>query len=128
MRVVNSSKELLTNVDRARALVKTSFGNPKLYFERFVDEASHVEIQVIADKFGNAIHLHERDCSVQRRHQKVIEETPCIKIDESLRNQLTEASLRLVKYLNYTNAGTIEYLVDTEGAFYFLEMNTRLQV
>ena len=128
MRVVNSSKELLTNVDRARALVKTSFGNPKLYFERFVDEASHVEIQVIADKFGNAIHLHERDCSVQRRHQKVIEETPCIKIDESLRGQLTEASLRLVKYLNYTNAGTIEYLVDTNGAFYFLEMNTRLQV
>ena len=128
MRVVRSAKELLINVDRARALVKASFGIPKLYFERFVEEASHVEIQVLADKYGNAIHLHERDCSVQRRHQKVIEETPCIKIDEKLRNKLTQASLRLVKYLNYTNAGTIEYLVDGQGSFYFLEMNTRLQV
>lgn len=128
MRVVQSAKELLINVDRARALVQASFASPKLYFERFVDEASHVEIQVLADKYGNAIHLHERDCSVQRRHQKVIEETPCIKIDEELRTKLTQASLRLVKYLNYTNAGTIEYLVDSQGSFYFLEMNTRLQV
>ena len=128
IRRVESPQEILKILDRVRFLAEAAFGSPRLYLERYIEDASHVEVQVLADTHGNAVHLLERDCSVQRRHQKVLEETPCVKIDAPLRSRMTEAALRLVRFIGYTNAGTVEFLVDNQGQFYFLEMNTRLQV
>ncbi|MBI2935448.1 MAG: acetyl-CoA carboxylase biotin carboxylase subunit [Chloroflexi bacterium] len=128
VRVVDSPDRLLAVMGRARHLARSAFGSPRLYLEKYITEASHVEVQVLADSHGATLHLLERDCSVQRRHQKVLEETPCIKIDETTRQRLTDAALRLVHHVGYTNAGTVEFLVDRHQQFYFLEMNTRLQV
>ncbi|MSP78153.1 MAG: ATP-grasp domain-containing protein [Dehalococcoidia bacterium] len=128
VRAVRRPKSLESILTRSRTLAKGAFGSSRVYLERLVENASHVEVQVLADEHGNAVHLFERDCSVQRRHQKIVEETPCAKIDPELQQALCNAALALVKHIGYTNAGTVEFLVDPARRFYFLEMNTRLQV
>ncbi len=129
IRLVRERSELAQALDRARSQAQGAFGSSRVYMERRVEGASHVEVQVMGDKHGGAIHLFERDCSVQRRNQKVIEETPCAKLAPHVKDALLDSAVRLVKAIGYTNAGTIEYLLDGDGeSFYFLEMNTRLQV
>ena len=114
---------------QARAQAKGAFGSTRVYIERRVEHASHVEVQIMGDQHGNAIHFFERDCSVQRRNQKVIEETPCVKLKPNVKEALLHSAVMLTKNIGYSNAGTIEYLLDGDGEnFYFLEMNTRLQV
>ena len=129
MRVVRSPEEVATAFDSASAEAGAAFGNPALYIERYVEHARHVEIQIIADSHGNIVHLGERDCSTQRRHQKLIEEAPSPVIDQDLRVRMAQAAVRLAGYVGYTNAGTVEFILDLDsGAFYFLEVNTRIQV
>ena len=125
---INSINELLPIVDRTRLISQHSFGSTRLFFERYVQGASHIEVQIIGDKHGNLIHLHERDCSLQRRNQKVVEETPATKLPDKVRNKLHKFAVKLGNYINYSNAGTVEFLVSGQGNIYFLEMNTRLQV
>ena len=126
--VVNSPKELKGVMSKARSLARKAFGSKRVYFERFLQGASHLEVQIVADTHGNVVHLFERDCSVQRRNQKVIEEAPSTKLTDGQRERLLEYAVTLAKYINYTNVGTVEFLVTREGDIYFLEMNTRLQV
>ncbi len=128
MRVVSSSEELAPSLERARSEAKNAFGDDRVYIEKYLSKPRHVEIQVLADARGNAVYLGERECSIQRRHQKLIEESPSCVVDERLRQQMGESALRLVKSVGYVNAGTVEYLVDERNNFYFLEVNTRLQV
>ena len=129
IRIVREPSQLAEAIERARAQAQGAFGSSRVYIERRVENASHVEVQIFGDTHGNAIHLFERDCSVQRRNQKVIEETPCAKLTPEVKAALLESAVRLVRKIGYTNAGTIEYLLDGDGRnFYFLEMNTRLQV
>ena len=128
IRIVESPDQLQEGVERASSLAQSAFGNAHLYLEKYLDAPSHVEVQVLADQHDNAIHLFERDCSVQRRNQKVIEETPCVKLDDARRQEMYQAALNLVRHIGYTNAGTVEFLLDQDGNFYFIEMNTRLQV
>ena len=129
IRIVREPSQLAEAIERARAQAQGAFGSSRIYIERRVENASHVEVQIFGDTHGNAIHLFERDCSVQRRNQKVIEETPCAKLTPAVKAALLESAVRLVSKIGYTNAGTIEYLLDGDGRnFYFLEMNTRLQV
>ncbi|MEM7162535.1 MAG: acetyl-CoA carboxylase biotin carboxylase subunit [Bacteroidota bacterium] len=128
MRIVNSPDEFEDQMARAMSEAKTSFNDERVFVEKYVASGRHIEFQIIADKKGNCIHLFERECSVQRRHQKVIEEAPsCILTDEK-RKEMGECSVRIAKACNYSGAGTVEYLLDQDGSFYFLEMNTRLQV
>lgn len=129
MRIVRAANEVANAFQDATAEARTSFGNPQLYIERYVERARHVEIQIIGDAHGNVIHLGERDCSIQRRHQKLIEESPSPVVDENLRARMADAALRLARHAGYTNAGTVEFIVDLDaGEFYFLEVNTRIQV
>jgi acetyl-CoA carboxylase biotin carboxylase subunit len=129
IRLVRDPADLAEAIQQARKQAQNSFGSSRIYLERRLENASHVEVQVFGDKLGNAIHFFERDCSVQRRNQKVIEETPCAKLTPETREAMFQAALRLIKSIGYTNAGTIEFLLDADGErFYFLEMNTRLQV
>ncbi|MBI4201508.1 MAG: acetyl-CoA carboxylase biotin carboxylase subunit [Chloroflexi bacterium] len=128
IRQVNTPEELPEALARARSLAESAFGSSQVYVEKFLEAPSHIEVQVLADHYGNAVHLYERDCSIQRRNQKVIEESPTVKLKRRRRNKMYEAALALVKHIGYTNAGTIEFLVDKDNNFYFVEMNTRLQV
>lgn len=132
MRVVSSPGDLAPAIEAARRQTAAAFGDDRLFVEHYVENAHHVEVQVLADAYGNAVHLGERDCSVQRRHQKLVEETPSPVVDATLRDQLTSAALRLMRAAGYENAGTVEFLVGEpeEGRrpFYFLEVNPRLQV
>ena len=129
IRIVREPAELAGALERARSQAQGAFGSSRVYIERRIENGSHVEVQVVGDGRGNAIHLFERDCSVQRRNQKVIEETPCVKLAPRVKEALLASAVRLTKHIGYTNAGTIEYLLDGDGEhFYFLEMNTRLQV
>jgi acetyl-CoA/propionyl-CoA carboxylase, biotin carboxylase, biotin carboxyl carrier protein len=128
MHVVRKSEELEHALARAGREAQAYFGRPEVFLERYVDRAHHVEAQVIADTHGNVFFLGERDCSVQRRHQKLIEETPSPVVDADLRMRIGEAAIALAKEAGYVNAGTVECIVDEDGSFYFLEMNTRLQV
>ncbi|MBI4310842.1 MAG: acetyl-CoA carboxylase biotin carboxylase subunit [Chloroflexi bacterium] len=128
IRRVESAAEMPEALARARSLAESAFGSAQVYVEKFLESPSHIEVQVLADHFGKAVHLYERDCSMQRRNQKVIEESPSIKLKKRRRNQMYQAALALVKHIGYANAGTVEFLVDKEGRFYFVEMNTRLQV
>ena len=129
MRVVRSSAEVAAAFDSASAEAEAAFGDPTLFIERFIERARHVEIQVIADRHGNTVHLGERDCSTQRRHQKLIEEAPSPVLDQDLRARMTGAAVRLVSHVGYENAGTVEFIVDMDTRlFYFLEVNTRIQV
>jgi propionyl-CoA carboxylase alpha chain len=128
MRVVGSKKDLERDLGAARTEARLAFGDGRLFLEKYIRKPRHVEVQVIADGRGNAIHLGERECSIQRRHQKVIEESPSTAVDSTLRARLGEAALKLVRKSKYTNAGTVEFILDDRGNFYFLEVNTRLQV
>jgi acetyl-CoA carboxylase, biotin carboxylase subunit len=128
MRLVREEKEILPSVARARSEAKSSFGDDSLYVEKFVEEPRHIEIQILADAHGNAVHLFERECSIQRRHQKVIEEAPGNRISAELRAKMGAAAVAAAKAVRYVGAGTCEFLVDKHDDFYFLEMNTRVQV
>jgi acetyl-CoA carboxylase biotin carboxylase subunit len=128
MRVVHSSEEFIAAVRGARSEAKAAFGDDRLYVEKYLPHPRHIEIQVLVDQYGHAIYLGERECSIQRRHQKVIEETPSPFLTEELRQRMGEAAVTVVKAASYANAGTVEFLVDSNRDFYFLEVNTRLQV
>jgi acetyl-CoA carboxylase, biotin carboxylase subunit len=128
MRVAEDEAGLQAAFGQASAEAAAAFGNGEVYLEKYISSPRHVEVQVIADKHGNAVHLWERDCSMQRRHQKVIEESPAPNLPEEKRLAMCESAVKLVKAANYFNAGTVEYVVDQEGNFYFIEMNARIQV
>ena len=128
IRVVNNKEELETNYNIVKQEAKMSFNNDEIYLEKFIQNPRHVEIQILADEHGNVIHLGERDCSIQRNHQKVIEETPSTVVDDKLRNKMGEIAVKAAKVAGYTSCGTVEFLVDKDKKFYFMEMNTRIQV
>ena len=128
MREVRSLEEMPALIQNARREAESSFGDGNVYLEKLVEGAHHIEIQILADQFGNVLHLFERDCSIQRRHQKLIEESPSSFLDDELRQQMGEVAVKAAQAVDYENAGTIEFLVDKDRNFYFLEMNTRLQV
>ncbi|MEJ2376487.1 MAG: acetyl-CoA carboxylase biotin carboxylase subunit [Pseudolabrys sp.] len=129
MRVVASAEEFVAKFDQAAGEAQAAFGNPAIYLERFFPQVRHVEIQVFGDSHGNFVHLGERDCSVQRRHQKLIEEAPSPAIDQTTRREMAEAAVALIRALEYVNAGTVEFIYDVaSGKFFFIEMNTRIQV
>ncbi len=128
MRRISSPDELIENYNRAKSEAIKAFGNGAIYLEKFIENPKHIEVQIIADKHGNYRHVFERECSVQRRHQKVVEESPSSSVTPEVRSRITEAAINAAKACNYYNAGTIEFLMDTDKNFYFLEMNTRLQV
>ena len=128
IRIVNSPDELESNYNIVKQEAKTSFNDDEIYIEKFIKNPRHVEIQILADEHGNVIHLGERDCSIQRRNQKIIEETPSTAIDDKLRNKMGEVAVKAAKTAGYSNCGTIEFLVDSDKNFYFMEMNTRIQV
>ncbi len=128
MRVVHNDITLRSAFETARAEAEAAFGDGSVYLEKFIAEPRHVEVQVLADNAGNALHFYERDCTIQRRHQKMIEESPCPVLDERDREQLAEAALRIIKEAKYVNAATVEFLLDRDKKFYFIEVNTRIQV
>lgn len=128
IRIVHKKEELENAYNIVKQEAKVSFNDDEIYMEKFIQNPRHVEIQVIADEYGDVIHLGERDCSIQRRNQKVLEETPSTVLNDKLRAKMGEAAIKAVKASKYTNAGTIEFLVDKDKNFYFMEMNTRIQV
>ncbi|MGQ9602953.1 MAG: acetyl-CoA carboxylase biotin carboxylase subunit [bacterium] len=128
MRIAHDEEELKRVFVQAASEAEASFGNPAVYVEKLIEKPRHIEIQVLCDSHGNAIYLGERDCSIQRKHQKLIEEAPSPAVDEGLRRKLGEAALKGCIAVGYENAGTIEFLMDSQGRFYFIEMNTRVQV
>jgi acetyl-CoA carboxylase biotin carboxylase subunit len=128
MRVCHNDITLISNLMIARQEAEVSFGNANVYIEKYIDKPRHIEIQILADKYGHIIHLGERDCSIQRRHQKLLEESPSSAVDSKLRKRLGEMAIRGARAVNYVSAGTIEFLLDGNNNFYFMEMNTRIQV
>jgi acetyl-CoA carboxylase biotin carboxylase subunit len=128
MRLVPGPDQLESLFKAAQGEAEAAFGNPGLYMEKFIDRPRHVEVQVLADRHGNVVHLGERDCSIQRRHQKLLEEAPSVAINAELRRQMGDAAVAAARTINYEGAGTVEFLVDRSGRFYFMEMNTRIQV
>ncbi|WP_270341929.1 ATP-grasp domain-containing protein, partial [Enterococcus lactis] len=128
IRKVQSKEELPQHFSSAQQEAAAAFGNDDMYLEKIIYPARHIEVQILGDHFGNVIHLGERDCSLQRNNQKVLEESPSVVISQSKREALGDAAVRAAKAVNYENAGTIEFLMDEEGEFYFMEMNTRIQV
>jgi len=128
MRLVPSAAELESLFRGAQGEAEAAFGNPGLYMEKFIERPRHVEVQVLADRHGNVVHLGERDCSIQRRHQKLLEEAPSPGLDPELRRRMGEAAVAAARRIGYEGAGTVEFLVDRHGNFYFMEMNTRIQV
>ena len=128
MRLVPSPDQLVKLYKAAQGEADAAFGNPGLYMEKFIDRPRHVEVQILADRHGNVVHLGERDCSIQRRHQKLLEEAPSPALDPELRRRMGEAAVAAARSINYEGAGTVEFLLDRSGGFYFMEMNTRIQV
>jgi len=128
IRVVRKEEDLISAYNTAKSESKTAFGDDTMYMEKFIEEPRHIEFQILADEHGNVIHLGERDCSVQRRNQKVIEEAPGAVMTEELRKQMGEVAVKAARSINYKSAGTIEFLLDKYGKYYFMEMNTRIQV
>ncbi len=128
MRVVESEREMENRFLSASAEAEAAFGDGRLYLEKFIMKPKHIEVQVFGDEYGNATHLYERECSLQRRHQKILEEAPSPSIDDNKRREVIDYALRLVREIGYVNAGTVEFLYDEDGNFYFIEMNTRVQV
>ncbi|MBD2055714.1 acetyl-CoA carboxylase biotin carboxylase subunit [Oculatella sp. FACHB-28] len=128
MRLVRDESELVKSFLAAQGEADAAFGNPGVYLEKFIERPRHIEFQILADSYGNAIHLGERDCSIQRRHQKLLEEAPSAALTAELREKMGSAAVRVAQAINYTGAGTIEFLLDQSGHFYFMEMNTRIQV
>ena len=128
MRVVHNDINLRSAYSSARAEAKAAFGNDTVYLEKFIVEPRHVEVQIMADKQGKVLHFYERDCSTQRRHQKMIEESPCAALDKRTREELAAAAIRIIKEARYDNAATVEFIVDKDKGYYFIEANTRIQV
>jgi propionyl-CoA carboxylase alpha chain len=128
MRIARNESEVQEGFERSQSEAKSSFGDDRMFIEKYIEQPRHIEIQVIADRHGNTLYLNERECSIQRRHQKVIEEAPSPFLDEKTRMAMGEQAVALAKAVNYVSAGTVEFIVDTKRNFYFLEMNTRLQV
>lgn len=128
MRIIHEIEEFEKSFNAARSEAKNAFGDDRVFVEKYLEEPRHIEIQIFADQFGNVVHLFERECSIQRRHQKVIEESPSVVLDTELRDKMGNAAIEIAKACNYVGAGTVEFLVDKYRKFYFLEMNTRLQV
>ena len=128
MRVLNNASEAEKGFSIIQSEASKAFNNPEIYVEKFIKNGRHIEVQILGDKFGNHVHLGERECSIQRNHQKLIEECPSGFVDEELREALTSKSIRLAKKVNYVGVGTVEFLVDEDKNFYFIEMNTRIQV
>ena len=128
MRVVNEKKELEKAFITARTEANAAFSNPNLYLEKYFEHPRHIEVQILGDKYGNVVALGERECSIQRKHQKLIEESPSPAVNDKLRKKLIDTAVRAAKQVRYESAGTIEFLLDQDGSFYFMEMNTRIQV
>ncbi len=128
IRIVREPEELEESFNTAKNEARVNFGDDSVYMEKLIENARHIEVQILADEYGNVVHLGERDCSMQRRNQKVLEESPSIAIDEETRKGLGEAAVKAAKAANYKNAGTIEFLYSQDGQYYFMEMNTRIQV
>jgi len=128
MRICHNDIKLASSFITAQAEAEANFGNPSVYIEKYIEKPRHVEIQILADRFGHVVYLGERDCSIQRRHQKLLEEAPSPVVDNKMRKRLGELAVRACKAVNYENAGTMEFLMDSHGNFYFMEMNTRIQV
>lgn len=128
MRIVREESELLDSFRSAKSEAKKAFGIDDMFIEKFLENPKHIEVQVIGDKYGNLVHLYERDCSIQRRHQKVIEFTPAISLSVEKRNEICADALKIANAVNYKSAGTVEFLVDSGGRHYFIEMNPRIQV
>ncbi|BAU41192.1 acetyl-CoA carboxylase biotin carboxylase subunit [Leptolyngbya sp. O-77] len=128
MRLVRSEEDLIKSFLAAQGEAEAAFGNPGVYLEKFIERPRHIEFQILADGYGNVIHLGERDCSIQRRHQKLLEEAPSPALTPELREKMGSAAVRVAQAINYLGAGTIEFLLDSSGQFYFMEMNTRIQV
>lgn len=128
IRIVNSFEELETNYNIVKQEAKNAFNDDEIYIEKYIKEPRHVEIQILADEHENVVHLGERDCTIQRNHQKILEETPSTIVDDKLRNKMGNIAIKVAKAANYTSCGTVEFLVDADKNFYFMEMNTRIQV
>ncbi len=128
MKIVHSPASLPNAFAAARSEAKAGFGNPEVYIEKFCENPRHVEVQILADKHGNVIHLGERDCSIQRRHQKLLEEAPCPVLSPELRKEMGDCAVAAAKSVGYSSVGTMEFLLDADHNFYFMEMNTRVQV
>ena len=128
MRIIRNEDEIESNFNLCQAEAQNFFGNPDVYAEKYLENPRHIEVQILADQYGNVVHLGERDCSIQRRHQKLIEEAPSPAIDEKTRKEMGEAAVRAAKAINYEGAGTCEFLLNNDGKWYFMEMNTRIQV
>ncbi len=128
MRICRSDEDVETNMNLCQSEAQNFFGNPDVYAEKYLENPRHIEVQILADQYGNVVHLGERDCSIQRRHQKLLEEAPSPAIDEATRKEMGAAAVRAAKAINYESAGTCEFLLDHDGKWYFMEMNTRIQV
>lgn len=128
MRVAHNDMSLRTAIQSAQAEAQAAFGDGAVYLERYLDRPRHVEVQILADEHGNVVHLYERDCSVQRRHQKMVEESPSPALPKQVRKRMHQCAVRLMKSAGYSNAGTVEFLVDRDNSFYFIEVNARIQV
>jgi len=128
MRIAHNEISFRSVFSAAKAEAQAAFGDGSVYIEKYISQPRHVEVQIIADSKGNALHFYERDCTIQRRHQKMIEESPCPVLEEKKREQLAESSLRIIKKAGYVNAATVEFLLDKDNKFYFIEVNTRIQV
>lgn len=128
MRVVRAKEDFINEFNNAQQETIKGFGDNSMYIEKYIENPRHVEFQILADNYGNVIHLGERDCSLQRRHQKMVEESPSIAIDETLRTEMGNMAIKAAKAVGYTNAGTVEFLLDKDNNYYFIEINTRIQV
>lgn len=128
MRIVRTEAELAEAFQRAKSEAKSAFGRDEVYVEKYIERPKHIEVQILADHYGNMVHLYERDCSVQRRHQKIVEVAPSVSLSDELREKICAAAVRLMKSIHYVNAGTVEFLVTGQGEFYFIEVNPRIQV
>ncbi|MBM7622758.1 acetyl-CoA carboxylase biotin carboxylase subunit [Sporohalobacter salinus] len=128
MRTAQNEEDLKQAIQTASSEAEAAFGNAEVYLEKYIEEPRHIEFQIIADEYNNTVHLGERDCSIQRRHQKVIEEAPSPALDSELREEMGQAAVKAAKAVNYANAGTVEFLLDKHNNYYFIEMNTRIQV
>ncbi|QTL98528.1 acetyl-CoA carboxylase biotin carboxylase subunit [Iocasia frigidifontis] len=128
MRIAQNAKDLKKAIQTAQREAEAAFGNAEVYMEKYVEEPRHIEFQILADEHGNVIHLGERDCSIQRRHQKIVEESPSPALEEGLRYEMGQKAVKVAKAVSYANAGTVEFLLDKDNNYYFIEMNTRVQV
>lgn len=128
MRIAKSREEFENHFQLAQQESVNAFGDNTMYIEKYIEKPRHIEIQILADRYGNTVWLGERDCSIQRRHQKMMEESPCVAIDDALRQRMGQTAVKAAKAVKYENAGTIEFLLDADKNFYFMEMNTRIQV